>query len=874
MNVLEFLLLLFLVFRVLGEEAAADVVGEKEILLQFKGNVTADPRGALASWVVSGDPCRDFAGVTCSDAGFVAKILIHGAEIEGALSSSIAGLIDLQILSLFGNRFSGGVPEEYGGIGTLRKLNLSRNELSGEVPASLGDMPSLRLLDLGGNSFSGVIPGSLFKNCFRTRFVSFSHNRLSGPIPTSIANCFNLVGFNFSFNELTGGFPPEICAPPAITFIALGNNSLSGTVADKISSCRSLEFLDLGSNSFSGAAPFDLLSLTNLSYFNASFNRFQGIIPEIGTCSDRLKYIDVSGNDLSGGIDPSIANCTGLRLLDLGFNGLTGSIPPEIGSIKFLSVLRMGSNAITGTIPPELGEMEMIQVLDLHNLQLSGEIPLSLSQCQFLLELDASRNKLQGGIPETLYKLTFLQHLDLHHNALNGSIPSSLGQLIRLQFLDLSENLLTGSIPDSLGNLTLLIHFNLSYNNLSGVIPSAPAIQQFGSSAFSNNPLLCGSPLNVVCGRHRRAKVLSVTVIIAIVAAALILAGVCLITAMNRMAYKKKSWEEDILVSESTAPASTSSNIIIGKLVLFSKSLPSRYEDWEAGTKALLDKDCLIGGGSIGSVYKASFEGGVTIAVKKLETLGKIRNQEEFEQEMSRLGIIRHPNLVAFQGYYWSSSMQLILSEFVPNGSLYQHLHDPNFSSSSRGGRGQLFWARRFEIALGTARALAYLHHDCKPQVLHLNIKSTNILLGEGYEAKLCDYGLMKLLPILGSRELTKFHTAVGYVAPELASQSLRYSEKCDVYSFGIILLEIVTGRKPVESPGASEVVLLRDFVQGALDDGAASDCFDRSLRRFSEKEVIQVLKVGLICAADAPTKRPSMGEVVQFLESIRSSNP
>ncbi|XP_020572845.1 probable LRR receptor-like serine/threonine-protein kinase At1g12460 [Phalaenopsis equestris] len=873
MRALDLLLLLFAVIRVV-EEAAADVVGEKEILLQFKGNVTADPRGALASWVDDGgNPCRDFAGVTCSDAGFVVKILIHGAELKGTLSSSVAGLSDLQILSLFGNRFSGGVPVEYGGIETLRKLNLSRNELSGGIPASLGNIPSLRLLDLGGNSFSGEIPGSLFKNCFRTRFVSFAHNRLSGSIPTSIANCFNLVGFNFSFNKLTGDFPPEICAPPAITFIALGNNSLSGTVTDKISFCRSLEFFDLGGNSFSGSVPFDLLSLTNLSYFNASFNRFQGIIPEIGTCSDKLKYIDVSGNDLSGAIDPSIANCAGLRFLDLGFNELTGNIPHEIGSIKYLSVLRLGSNAITGTIPSELGEMEMIQVLDLHNLQLSGEIPPSLTHCQFLLELDASRNKLQGGIPETISKMTLLEHLDLHHNELNGTIPSSLGQLIRLQFLDLSQNLLSGSIPPSLSNLSLLTHFNLSYNNLSGAIPSAPSIQQFGSSAFSNNPFLCGSPLNILCGGHRRAKVLSVTVIIAIVAAALILAGVCVVAVMNQRAYRKKSLEEEMLVSESTAPASTSSNIIIGKLVLFSKSLPSRYEDWEAGTKALLDKDCLIGGGSIGSVYKASFEGGVTIAVKKLETLGKIRNQEEFEQEMSRLGGMRHPNLVGFHGYYWSSTTQLILSEFVPNGSLHQHLHDSNFSSSSGGGRGQLFWSRRFDIALGTARALAYLHHDCKPQVLHLNIKSTNVLLGEGYEPKLSDYGLMKLLPILGSGELTKFHTAVGYVAPELASQSLRYSEKCDVYSFGIILLEIVTGRKPVESPGATQVVLLRDFVQGALDDGAVSDCFDRSLRRFSEREVIQVLKLGLFCADDAPAKRPSMGEVVQFLESIRSGN-
>ncbi|URD95654.1 STYKc [Musa troglodytarum] len=212
--------------------------------------------------------------------------------------------------------------------------------------------------------------------------------------------------------------------------------------------------------------------------------------------------------------------------------------------------------------------------------------------------------------------------------------------------------------------------------------------------------------------------------------------------------------------------------------------------------------------------------------------------------------------------------MQLILSEFVPNGNLYDHLHgspDRHSGSSSSGGRGELFWSRRLNIAIGTARALAYLHHDCRPQVLHLNIKSTNILLDEEYEAKLSDYGL--------GFNLTKFHMAVGYVAPELASQSLRYSDKCDVYSFGVVLLEIVTGRKPVESSGAAKVVVLQDYVRGVLENRTASDCFDRNLRGFVETELIQVLKLGLICTSEAPSRRPSMAEVVQFLESIKPNS-
>ena len=217
--------------------------------------------------------------------------------------------------------------------------------------------------------------------------------------------------------------------------------------------------------------------------------------------------------------------------------------------------------------------------------------------------------------------------------------------------------------------------------------------------------------------------------------------------------------------------------------------------------------------------------------------------------------------------------MQLMLSEFVPNGNLYDNLHGLHYpGTSTSSGNSELYWSRRFKIALGTAKALAYLHHDCRPPLLHLNIKSTNILLDENYEAKLSDYGLGKLLPLLDNHGLTKYHNAVGYVAPELA-QSLRLSEKCDVYSFGVILLELVTGRKPVESPTENQVVVLCEYVRGLLEGGFASDCFDRSLRGFVENELIQVMKLGLICTSELPSRRPSMAEVVQVLESIRNGS-
>ncbi|KAE9606916.1 hypothetical protein Lal_00026174 [Lupinus albus] len=854
---------------------------EKEILLQFKDNITDDPFNSLGSWDSSGNPCN-YSGVSCNSEGFVERIVLWNTNLAGVLSPALSGLKRLRILTLFGNRFSGNFPAEYADLHSLWKINVSSNLLSGPIPEFIGDLPSIRFLDLSKNGFTGEIPSALFRYCYKTKFVSLSNNNLSGPIPESLVNCSNLEGFDFSSNNLSGVLPSRLCDIPRLSCVSLRSNALSGSVQEHISACQSLKLLDLGSNRFTGFAPFSILRMQNVTYFNISYNGFTGQIADITDCSESLEIFDASGNYLDGEIPSSITRCKSLKVLGLELNKLKGSIPMDIQNLQRLLVIRLGNNSIGGTIPQGFGNIELLEVLDLHNLNLVGGIPVDIDNCRFLIVLDVSGNNLEGEIPKTLYNLTNLEAFDLHQNQFNGSIPPSLGNLSRIQYLDLSHNSISGSIPPSLGNLRNLTHFNLSFNNLSGIIPQIATIQHFGPSTFSNNHLLCGAPLDTACTengnespsapRMGETKVLSVSAIVAIVAAAVILTGVYMVTIMSIRARSRKKDDDQIMIVESsTTVGSSESNVIIGKLVLFSKSLPSKYEDWVAGTKALLDKESIIGGGSIGTVYRTDFEGGISIAVKKLETLGRMRNQEEFEHEIGQLGNIQHPNLVGFQGYYLSSSMQLILSEFVPNGNLYENLHGIGYpgSSTSRGNR-ELNWSRRYQIALGTARAIAYLHHDCRPPILHLNIKSSNILLDDKYEAKLSDYGLGKLLPILDNYGLTKSHNSVGYVAPELA-QSLRQSEKCDVYSFGVILLELVTGRKPVESPSSSEVVVLCEYVRGLLETGSASNCFDRKLLGFSENELIQVMKLGLICTTEDPLRRPSIAEVVQVLESIRN---
>ncbi|MCO5601238.1 hypothetical protein L7F22_055357 [Adiantum nelumboides] len=906
--------LLLLAF-VLAPIACAALNEEGQALQDFRNGITQDPLKALATWE-TGDatPCT-WSGVLCDDEGNVTRILLQGLRLSGTISPALSNLHRMRYLVLSNNSFSGSIPAELSLISSLWKLNVSNNALSGTVPQELGALGSLRMLDVSDNFLFGTIPATFFRSCGRLRYVDFSNNNLTGSVPALLGGCERLTGIDLSHNALQGSIPEQLGALSSLQYLSLSFNVLSGFIPQSLANCTSLNYLDLsmnqltgqvpaflgslksitlfwaGGNLLSGGLPTDLLYHLSLQSLNLSFNALTTSLPDGGVCSAlqvldvasnhltgsiptsllscaRLQFLNISNNQLSGSLPTQLSKLTSMQTIDLSFNNFSGQIPSEIGSLSNLSILRLGSNpGINGIIPPDIGKIEDLIILNLQKMDLQGGIPLALADCRFLLELDLSNNNLTGSIPASLSNATFLKSLDLEGNKLSGNIPEDLGKFSNLEHLDLSINQLSGDIPSSLGNIETLSFLNLSYNRLSGLIPRNGALQRFNASSFLGNAGLCGAPLGVSCSvaspQTTKTRVLGASAIAAIVATAFIALGVVVIFVMNFRALRKMTEDR---VFESTPP-SPETNPILGKLVLFSTTLPAKYEDWEAGSKALLDKDCVVGSGTLGTVYKATFDAGVSMAVKKLETLGRIKNSEEFEEEIGRLANVRHPNLVIMQGYFWSPTMQLLLSDFIPNGSLYDHLHQQN------AGYRQLTWKRRFNIALGTARALTYLHHDCRPQILHLDLKSSNILVDHDFVPHLSDYGLSKLSPVLDTYVTSRrFYSALGYVAPEVACQSIRLSEKCDVYSFGVVLLELATGRHPVEDAEA-DCILLCDAVRSALERGRGPSCIDPDLGPASQLEVMQVLKLGLVCTSQTPAKRPSMAEVVQVLESIESGN-
>ncbi|WCJ27614.1 Leucine-rich receptor-like protein kinase family protein [Euphorbia peplus] len=825
-------------------------------------------------------------------------------SLQGPLPSTLISCSSLNTLILSNNQLSGN-PDFTTGIWSfkrLRTLDLSSNEFSGSLPKGIAFLPSLKELQLQNNRFSGPLPLDI-GFCRHLLKLDLSDNLFNGVLPDSLKLLTSLVYVSLSTNMLTGDFPQWIGDLASAEHLDFSSNSLTGTLPFSINDLKSLRFLSLSDNRISGTIPTSIVECSRLSVIRLRGNSFNGSIPD-GMFDLGLEEVDLSDNKLMGYIPPGSSKFYGsLHTLDLSRNNLGGNISAEMGLSSNLRYLNLSWNGnLQSRMPQELGYLQNLTVLDLRNAAIYGSIPADICESGNLRILQLDGNSLTGLIPQEIGNCSSLNLLSLSHNNLSGPIPKSISKLNKLQILKLELNELSGEIPLELGELGNLLAVNISYNMLTGRLPTEGIFPSLNPSALQGNLGICSPLLKGPCkmnvpkplvldpyayGSQNQAhrpgftsssdtktphhkSLLTASAIIAISAAVFIVFGVLVISLLNISARRRLAFIDHALESMCSSSSRSGSHSATGKLILFDSK--SSSPEWISNPESILNKATEIGEGVFGTVYKVSLSSSGSresvAAIKKLFTSNLIPYPEDFDREVRVLGKARHPNLIPITGYYWTPQLQLLVSEFAPCGNLQAKLHARLPCTPP------LTWANRFKIVLGTAKGLAYLHHSFRPPIIHYNIKPSNILLDENYNAKISDFGLARLLTKLDKHVLSnRFQSALGYVAPELACQSLRVNEKCDVYGFGILILELVTGRRPVEY-GEDNVVILNDHIRVLLEEGNVLECVDDSMGDYPEDEVLPVLKLALVCTSQIPSSRPSMAEVVQIMQVIKTPVP
>ncbi|XP_064939587.1 brassinosteroid LRR receptor kinase BRL1-like [Musa acuminata AAA Group] len=839
-------------------------------------------------------------GDTC---GTLVELNLAGNSLTGGLPSTFVSCSSLQTLDLRENHLSGDfIDQVVSALPALRYLHLPFNNISGPVPLpSLNGCPLLEVIDLGSNELTGEIPTGICSYLPNLRRILLPNNFLSGTVPSDLGNCTNLRTLDFSFNELSESIPPEIWSLPKLVDLVIWANNLSGEIPESLcSSSTSLETLILSYNMITGGIPSSLTKCVNLIWVSLSGNRLTGRIPsDIGNLQS-LAILQLGNNILSGEIPPELGSCRNLIWLDLASNELSGPIPASLASQTGLIVPGIVSGKQfaflrneAGNICPGAGvlfEFEDIRPERLANFSLvhscpatriyTGTTVYTFPSNGSLIYLDLSYNSLSGMIPNNFGSMDYLQVLNMGHNELTGTIPETFGGLRMIGVLDLSHNHLTGYIPGGLGTLTFLSDLDVSNNNLTGPIPTTGQLTTFPASRYENNSGLCGLPLRpctVKAGNHDfrydsvgRRKFFGGSILIGVLLSVLIVLS--LILALYKMKKHQKNDDSRVGYVESLPTSGTASWKLSGVLEPLSINVAIFEKPLRKLTFAHLleatngfSADSLIGSGGFGEVYKARLNDGCTVAIKKLiHVTGQ--GDREFTAEMETIGKIKHRNLVPLLGYCKIGEERLLVYEYMKFGSLDMVLHD-----KSKGGATKLDWSARKKIAIGSARGLAFLHHSCIPHIIHRDMKSSNVLLDENLEARVSDFGMARLMNALDTHlSVSTLAGTPGYVPPEYY-QSFRCTTKGDVYSYGVVLLELLSGKKPIDPSEFGDNNLV-GWAKQLVKENRCSEIFDPDLMgmKSGEAELYQYLKIACECLDDRPLHRPTMIQVMAMFKDLQ----
>lgn len=587
-----------------------------------------------------------------------------------------------------------------------------------------------------------------------------------------------------------------------------------------------------------------------------------------------LKWVFSNGSPLSC-IDLSAPQWTNLSLykdpslhllsLQLPSANLTGSLPRELGGFSMLQSLYLNINSLGGTIPLELGYSSSLSDIDLSDNVFSGALAPSVwNLCDRLVSLRLHGNSLTGSLPEPALPNTTcnnLQFLDLGSNKFSGSFPEFVTRFQGINELDLSGNMFSGPIPETLTGLKLE-KLNLSHNNFSGVLPFFGE-SKFGVEVFEgNDPSLCGLPLRSCSGSSGLSPGAIAGIVIGLMTGVVVLASLLIGYMQNKR--RKGMGDSDDDMEEESGDDGVGGVGGEGKLILFQGGEHLTLDDVLNATGQVMEKT------SYGTVYKAKLADGGTIALRLMRE-GSCKDRSSCLPVIKQLGKIRHDSLLPLRAFYQGKrGEKLLIYDYLPNRTLYDLLHE------AKAGKPMLNWARRHKIALAIARGLAYLHTGLETPITHGNVRSKNVLVDEFFVARLTEFGLDKLLIPTVADEIVALAKTDGYKAPELQRMK-KCNSRTDVYAFGILLLEILIGKKPGKNGRSNDFADLPSMVKVAVLEETTMEVFDlevlKGVRSPMEEGLVQALKLAMGCCAPVASVRPTMDEVVKQLEENRPRN-
>ncbi|CAL9005302.1 unnamed protein product [Prunus brigantina] len=809
---------------------------------------------------------NNFSGSIPKTIGNLTKLTELGFEtnnLTGTIPDEIADLQNLEFLSVGDNNLNGLIPPSIFNISTIREMALGQNQLSGSLPANIGlGIPNLQILFILETDLSGVIPN--LSNASMLTRLDLSTNSFTGFIPRTLCALTNLQGLFLSKNNLTiDTSTPEAstlsclsnlgklteidlkfnplnarldeffrnCSTSSLQFIYLNSCNMRGNISIGIGNISSLVTLALGGNQLSGSIPTSLGRLRNLQALVLRENKLRGYVPYQLCQLHKLAYLYLDSNELSGSIPSCLGNlAASLRTLSLQSNSLSSKIPSTFWRLAYILRVNLSSNSLIGPLSQDIGNLTVVREVDLSNNHLSGILPSTIGGLRNLATLSLASNNLDGPIPTTFHNLLSLELLDLSRNNLSGVIPKSLEALVHLKYLD------------------------LSFNRLQGEIPTGGPFQNFSAQSFVSNNALCGAPrLRVPPCKNsthepnwRKAKYIIPGII----------SVIFLVASISIFVLRRKR------------------NVEVGGET---NSLPQLL--WRRISHLELlratngfNENNLLGSGGFGSVYKGTLSDGIDVAVKvfNLHLDDAFRS---FDRECEMLSNIRHRNLIKIISCCSEIDFKALVLNYMSNGSLEKWLYSQSSSMNI---------LQRINIMVDVALALEYLHHGYSIPIVHCDMKPSNILLDDDMVAHVADFGIAKLLG--GGDSMTKTMTlaTVGYMAPEYGMEGI-VSTRGDVYSFGIVVMETFTRRKPTDEMFVGEMSL-KQWISNSLvlPDAIIDEVVDANLLGIGTEHedddhvkkrdcLSTIMKLALACCAESPEERISTKEAVATLKKIKT---